>query len=461
MNGLVPYDDTMVQSCSDSQENVFHQSSKLLVLARECHIECFQILQSHLSVLLECDGFKIGFERAFTTLFGQDVQTFTDIMILNLDQLRQQLDREETTNAGSSATLCVLSKQLEGFINSKSAMKYDYESEMTMKCFADHTEIDVDTFRDMLLQYLDKVKKYIVEKAKHESVYEDRVKTHGEKSSNGIEYLGLTSDAESAITECMDSEADKIDTSDKLAIHDMGNMLRPVQPLDPSDEVSSIDQHNILSNVCHHTDQIKLCYDTNLLEKTDSSLLSSNSTNMCHKGGESDMYDESSCLKVECSKTVDQNMVEKETFNQLLKSFSQLEKHCISLEIEMQQKEECLQNSKPCLNPELHGLNEYFLINNLKTQLKDKDLTINSLKNRIKMYEQRNEAKWKHEINETECKMAKLSMENETLEIQCKELRDSIKDIKAKNINLTTSQLTKHIDLIAQSLTTCPTISGE
>lgn len=178
----------------------------------------------------------------------------------------------------------------------------------------------------------------------------------------------------------MDSEADKIDTSDKLVTHAMDNMLRPVQPLDSSDEVSSIDQHNILSNVCHHTDQIKPCYDTNLLEKTDS-LLSSNSTNMCHKGGESDLYDESSCLKVDFSKTMDQNMVEKETFNQLLKRFSQLEKHCISLEIEIQQKEECLQNSKPCLNPELPGLNECFLINNLKTQLQDKDLTINNFKN--------------------------------------------------------------------------------
>lgn len=76
------------------------------------------------------------------------------------------------------------------------------------------------------------------------------------------------------------------------------------------------------------------------------------------------------------------------------------------------------------------------------------------------MYEQRNEAKWIHEINETECKMAKLHMENETLKVQCKELRDSIKEIKAKNINLTTSQFTKHNDLIAQSLTSCPKISG-
>jgi hypothetical protein len=181
---------------------------------------------------------------------------------------------------------------------------------MTMKCFADHTELDVDTFRDMLLQRLDKVKEYIEEKAKQELVYEDRAKTHGVQSSDGSDYLGIASYAESVITECMDSEADKIDTTGKLVTHAIDDKLRPVHVLDSSDEVSSNDQHNILSNESHHTDQIKPCYDTNLLEKTDN-LISSNSTNMSHKGGESDLYDESSCLKVEFSKTMDQNMVEK------------------------------------------------------------------------------------------------------------------------------------------------------
>jgi hypothetical protein len=93
------------------------------------------------------------------------------------------------------------------------------------------------------------------------------------------------------------------------------------------------------------------------------------------------------------------------------------------------------------------------MINNLKTQLQDKDSTINNLKNQIKMYEQRNDAKWKHDTYETECKMAKLRMENETLKVKCEELCDSIKEIKAKNINLTTPQFTKHNDLTAQSLT--------
>jgi uncharacterized Fe-S cluster-containing radical SAM superfamily protein len=151
MKGSVLYVDSSGQSCLDSQKNATPQSCKLLELARECHIECLHTLQSHLSMLLEGNGFVMGFERAFMTLFSQDVQTFTDIMILNLDQLRQQLVRKETSNEGSSTALGVLSKQLHNFFDSKSSMIYDYDSQMTMKCFADHTNIDVDHYRDMLV----------------------------------------------------------------------------------------------------------------------------------------------------------------------------------------------------------------------------------------------------------------------------------------------------------------------
>nr|GEV92425.1 retrovirus-related Pol polyprotein from transposon TNT 1-94 [Tanacetum cinerariifolium] len=42
-----------------------------------------------------------GFERAFAALFDQDVQTFTCSMLLNLDQLEKQLDKEEFQETGS------------------------------------------------------------------------------------------------------------------------------------------------------------------------------------------------------------------------------------------------------------------------------------------------------------------------------------------------------------------------
>ena len=79
-------------TCVNLQETKAHQLLALFNKGNECNIECFMQLHSHLSVLLEGNGFKMGFERAFASLFGQDVENFTNTMILNLDQLLQQLD---------------------------------------------------------------------------------------------------------------------------------------------------------------------------------------------------------------------------------------------------------------------------------------------------------------------------------------------------------------------------------
>ena len=92
------------------------------------------------------------------------------------------------------------------------------------------------------------------------------------------------------------------------------------------------DQHNVLSNEQQHTNHIKPSYDTNLLEKTDSNTIS-NSTNMSHKGGESDQDAEhddelSSLFTAESFKSND--MVDKEVFNELSNKFAQLEKHCVN-----------------------------------------------------------------------------------------------------------------------------------
>ena len=73
-------------------------------------------------------------------------------------------------------------------------------------------------------------------------------------------------------------------------------------------------------------------------------------------------------------------MVDKQVFNELSKRFSLFEKHCISLEIALQQKKEKAHNTQPCENPELPEFREIFLINDLKAQLETKNLTICKLK---------------------------------------------------------------------------------
>ncbi|GJS39633.1 hypothetical protein Tco_0564676 [Tanacetum coccineum] len=59
-----------------------------------------------------------GFERAFVALFDQDVQTFTSLMLLNLDQLEKQLDKEEFQETGSINAF----RSKEGKVDSSKAL---------------------------------------------------------------------------------------------------------------------------------------------------------------------------------------------------------------------------------------------------------------------------------------------------------------------------------------------------
>ncbi|GJZ16041.1 hypothetical protein Tco_0551718 [Tanacetum coccineum] len=67
----------------------------------------FRSLHSHLQVLskedLKGSRIELGFKRAFMSLFGQDDDTFTSMMFLNVDQLQKQLDKDEFQEDGSMA----------------------------------------------------------------------------------------------------------------------------------------------------------------------------------------------------------------------------------------------------------------------------------------------------------------------------------------------------------------------
>ncbi|GKD25888.1 hypothetical protein Tco_1232102 [Tanacetum coccineum] len=86
-------------------------------------------------------------------------------------------------------------------------------------------------------------------------------------------------------------------------------------------------------------------------------------------------------LKAELVKKKD--MIEQDVFIELLKSYSKLEKHFISLEITMQQSKERFQNDQLCENQDSPEFHEFFKINELKAQLQAKNTTIGNLKNHI------------------------------------------------------------------------------
>ncbi|GJU68581.1 hypothetical protein Tco_1254840 [Tanacetum coccineum] len=94
---------------------------------------------------------------------------------------------------------------------------------------------------------------------------------------------------------------------------------------------------------------------------------------------------ECECLAIKLSKQTES--VNKEVHNNLLKSFSKLEKHSISLELALQQCKEHMKNNSVCKE---NGSNvfrkereQYHEIQDLKAQMQDKNIAISELKKLI------------------------------------------------------------------------------
>nr|GEW01201.1 hypothetical protein [Tanacetum cinerariifolium] len=68
---------------------------------------------------------KSGFKRAFATLFGQDIESFTGTMFLNVKQLEKQLDKEDFQEIGSMAAFNVLEMRFQMFITAQHKREYD------------------------------------------------------------------------------------------------------------------------------------------------------------------------------------------------------------------------------------------------------------------------------------------------------------------------------------------------
>ncbi|GJX94513.1 hypothetical protein Tco_0349099 [Tanacetum coccineum] len=124
----------LVKECSlNSETKDVHAIKYKMSKAKERCMAYFRSLHSHLQVLSKADlkGTHVehGFRREFMSIFGQDVDTFTRTMLLNVDQLQKQLDKDEFQEDGSMAAFWVVNNQFQKFINSKFTL--DYDSQMT------------------------------------------------------------------------------------------------------------------------------------------------------------------------------------------------------------------------------------------------------------------------------------------------------------------------------------------
>ncbi|GJV36555.1 hypothetical protein Tco_1409032 [Tanacetum coccineum] len=146
------------------------------------------------------------------------------------------------------------------------------------------------------------------------------------------------------------------------------------------------------------------------------------------------------CLELEAELIKQHNMVEKDEYNKLSKSFSKLEQHCISLELAMQLNKEIFQKTNTSVNQTEPTFDHLFELNNLKAELQAKDTTIEKLKANIKRLNKTfTTSSVKKDIDEIETinielehRVAKLIAKNEHLKQTYKQLYDSIKPSRVR-----------------------------
>ncbi|GJX23370.1 retrovirus-related pol polyprotein from transposon TNT 1-94 [Tanacetum coccineum] len=113
------------------------------------------------------------------------------------------------------------------------------------------------------------------------------------------------------------------------------------------------------------------------------------------------------CLKLETELLNKKDFVEKEIYDKLFKSFTTLEKHCISLEVDIQHNQEIFQRDNSVSNQSAPSFDQLFELNELKAQSQEKDTVIK--------------------------KVTKLIAENEHLKQTYKQLYDSIKPARIRS----------------------------
>ncbi|GJS52363.1 retrovirus-related pol polyprotein from transposon TNT 1-94, partial [Tanacetum coccineum] len=152
------------------------------------------------------------------------------------------------------------------------------------------------------------------------------------------------------------------------------------------------------------------------------------------------------CLKLEAELIKQHNMIEKDEYNILSKSFSKLKQHCIPLEHAMQLNKEIFQKNNTSVNQTEPSFDQLFELNNLKAELQAKDTTIKKLKANIKRLNKTSTTNSvKKDIDEIEIinielehRVTKLIVENEHLKQTYKQLYDSIKPSREKVCVITT-----------------------
>ncbi|GKB20394.1 retrovirus-related pol polyprotein from transposon TNT 1-94 [Tanacetum coccineum] len=132
------------------------------------------------------------------------------------------------------------------------------------------------------------------------------------------------------------------------------------------------------------------------------------------------------CLELKTELLNKKDVVDKETYDKLCKSFTTLEKHCITLETDSQLNQEIFQQKNSVLDQNAPSFTQLFELSELRAQSQEKDTVIVKLKEQIKSL--------KGNVDDSKVKMDMDEIETLNIELEHRvtKLSGEISDLNAK-----------------------------
>ncbi|GJQ97013.1 hypothetical protein Tco_0008152 [Tanacetum coccineum] len=134
---------------------------------------------------------------------------------------------------------------------------YQLSDQMTDTYFVEYTGLEVQYFRDTLLQHLGNVKKSVAERTRHQRQYERRVNKRQMQTQESKIDTGKALDADLVDTESIRTDSTVQDDSSRSGndTDDDDADIRPIYDEEPMAEVQLTAECNIFAIGQHHTEQ--------------------------------------------------------------------------------------------------------------------------------------------------------------------------------------------------------------
>ncbi|GJX65227.1 hypothetical protein Tco_0299570 [Tanacetum coccineum] len=369
-------------------------------------------------------------KACLAVLFGEDYDSFAYKFYHNLARLENQLSRVENHEGDSKTYLIELRKQCEAFLTNRNPKSLELSMfSYYMEVFQKYTLYDIKSTKNMLVSCLNAIEKEIDARAHHEDklarVYDSRVNERTTQTQEGMVYMvkdkcddGLVVKARRGTESEMKDECSNSGNDTQAE----GPDIRLSNDTKPLHEVQSTVAYNEDANDRQHAEQPKFINE-----------------------GKVDQ-DAEQCLENKTTESLNQTLVSendclKKTIAKLQQDFSKLEAQRIAFEIALQHKYQ-ENNSLKTLQKENENFLASLQIENAHLKQTYKDLYESVQRSNVES-NQCDEVKVKVNFDEIETnnielehRVSSLLKENEHLKLVYKNLFDSIKKTRVHKENL-------------------------